>query len=183
MHFSFFIHVGSETIDPEYKPPANITDLYDIENEATLEITEDDLYKEWNENEEGPIQRIINTISKFRLFMLILGVGCVVLGILALFSVICAICSCAYYSQYHNKPKLIYCGHHWDSLNCPDFRLRCLYFRGTLHIVLYTIVAFETMKSVLILRGALISECPDLRVSLYMFYLDISQNDQRHASL
>ena len=50
----------------------------------------------------------------------------------------------------YNTVEPLYCGHHWDSLNCPDFRSRCPYFRGTLHIVLYTIVAFGTMKNVLI---------------------------------
>ena len=45
----------------------------------------------------------------------------------------------------------LYCGHHWDSLNCPDLR-------GALHVVLCTIVAFGTRG----VRGVLISECPVL---------------------
>ena len=48
-----------------------------------------------------------------------------------------------------NTVEPLYCGHHWDSLNCPDFR-GVLISEVHYIIVLYTVVAFGTMKSVLI---------------------------------
>ena len=44
----------------------------------------------------------------------------------------------------------LYYGHHWDSLNCPDFRGVLISDVHYIIIVLYAIVAFGTMKSVLI---------------------------------
>ena len=59
-----------------------------------------------------------------------------------------------------NTVEPLYCGHHWDSFNCPD--------RGVLisEVITYSFVYcchFWHYEKCPYLRGVLISECPDLR--------------------
>ncbi len=82
-------HAGGEFLDPNYRPPINFTDL---DTTDSLDISEEDLYEEWNEMENRPIQRIIKHLSNFRIIVIIFGISCVAFGIVALMLVICAIC-------------------------------------------------------------------------------------------
>ena len=54
----------------------------------------------------------------------------------------------------------LYCGHHWDSLNCPDFRGVLISEYITYSFVHYC--CFWDYEKCPDLRGVLISECPDL---------------------